>query len=259
MSEEILKRITNFSTRKELEDHLVTELLADIAQPGLLLLPVGATYEEVIYSKLNEELYAKDDLINPNLFVSHLDEIILENAEIEVRQQCHEEQDSSLVKTPTLFSEILKSSLPNLVDKLGERFYSIDTRHPEDFERFIHQRGGARAIYLGLGEDPSTAHVAFIGEDYINREISTVELAELSSSKLGVKQAVTIGTDVFKTPSLTKIVITITGEEKTEAFKAAMENPDTGLGYLLSNHLEILHIFCDHLFAQGLKKLGIML
>lgn len=251
MSEEILKKITNFSTRKELEDHLVTELLADIAQPGLLLLPVGATYEEGIYSKLNEELYNKDDLIHPNLFVSHLDELILETSEVE--------EASSLIKKPTLFSEILKNSLPNLVDKLGERFYSIDPNHPEDFERFIHQRGGARVIYLGLGADPSTAHVAFIGEDYINREISTVELAELSSSKLGVKQAVTIGTDVFKTPSLTKIVITITGEEKTEAFKAAMENPDTGLGYLLSNHLENLHIFCDHLFAQGLKKLGIML
>jgi 6-phosphogluconolactonase/glucosamine-6-phosphate isomerase/deaminase len=251
LSEEILKKITNFSTRKELEDHLVTELLADIAQPGLLLLPVGATYEEGIYSKLNEELYNKDDLIHPNLFVSHLDELILETSEVE--------EASSLIKKPTLFSEILKNSLPNLVDKLGERFYSIDPNHPEDFERFIHQRGGARVIYLGLGADPSTAHVAFIGEDYINREISTVELAELSSSKLGVKQAVTIGTDVFKTPSLTKIVITITGEEKTEAFKAAMENPDTGLGYLLSNHLENLHIFCDHLFAQGLKKLGIML
>lgn len=251
MSEEILKRITNFSTRKELEDHLVTELLADIAQPGLLLLPVGATYEEGIYSKLNEELYAKDDLIHPKLVVSHLDELILETSAVE--------EDSSLIKKPTLFSEILKNSLPNLVDKLGDRFYSIDPNHPEDFERFIHQRGGARVIYLGLGADPSTAHVAFIGEDYINREISTVELAELSSSKLGVRQAVTIGTDVFKTPSLTKIVITIIGEEKTEAFKAAMENPDTGLGYLLSNHLENLHIFCDHLFAQGLKKLGIML
>lgn len=251
MSEEILKRITNFATRKELEDHLVTELLADIAQPGLLLLPVGATYEEGIYSKLNEELYAKDDLIHPKLVVSHLDELILETSAVE--------EDSSLIKKPTLFSEILKNSLPNLVDKLGDRFYSIDPNHPEDFERFIHQRGGARVIYLGLGADPSTAHVAFIGEDYINREISTVELAELSSSKLGVRQAVTIGTDVFKTPSLTKIVITIIGEEKTEAFKAAMENPDTGLGYLLSNHLENLHIFCDHLFAQGLKKLGIML
>lgn len=256
MSEEILKRITNFSTRKELEDHLVTELLADIAQPGLLLLPVGATYEEVIYSKLNEELYAKDDLIHPKLFVSHLDELILETPKLEEKQQ---QQNSSLIKTPTLFSEILKNSLPNLIDKLDERFYSIDPNHPEDFERFIHQRGGARVIYLGLGADPSTAHVAFIGEDYINREISIVELAELSSSKLGVKQAVTIGTDVFKTPSLTKIVITIIGEEKTEAFKAAMENPDTGLGYLLNNHLENLHIFCDHLFAQGLKKLGIML
>jgi 6-phosphogluconolactonase/glucosamine-6-phosphate isomerase/deaminase len=254
LSEEILKRITNFSTRKELEDHLVTELLSDIAQPGLLLLPVGATYEEGIYSKLNEELYAKDDLIHPKLVVSHLDELILETSGV-----AEEEKNSSLIKKTTLFSEILKNSLPNLIDKLGERFYSIDTKHPEDFERFIHQRGGARVIYLGLGADPSTAHVAFIGEDYINREISTVELAELSSSKLGVKQAVTIGTDVFKTPSLTKIVITIIGEEKTEAFKAAMENPDTGLGYLLSNHLESLHIFCDHLFAQGLKKLGIML
>lgn len=254
MSEEILKRITNFSTRKELEDHLVTELLADIAQPGLLLLPVGATYEEGIYSKLNEELYAKDDLIHPKLVVSHLDELILETSELE-----EEEKNSSLIKKTTLFSEILKNSLPNLIDKLGERFYAINTRHPEDFERFIHQRGGARVIYLGLGADPSTAHVAFIGEDYINREISTVELAELSSSKLGVKQAVTIGTDVFNTPSLTKIVITIIGEEKTEAFKAAMENPDTGLGYLLNNHLENLHIFCDHLFAQGLKKLGIVL
>jgi 6-phosphogluconolactonase/glucosamine-6-phosphate isomerase/deaminase len=254
LSEEILKRITNFSTRKELEDHLVTELLADIAQPGLLLLPVGATYEEGIYSKLNEELYAKDDLIHPKLVVSHLDELILETSELE-----EEEKNSSLIKKTTLFSEILKNSLPNLIDKLGERFYAINTRHPEDFERFIHQRGGARVIYLGLGADPSTAHVAFIGEDYINREISTVELAELSSSKLGVKQAVTIGTDVFNTPSLTKIVITIIGEEKTEAFKAAMENPDTGLGYLLNNHLENLHIFCDHLFAQGLKKLGIVL
>ena len=254
MSEEILKRITDFSTRKELEERLITELLSDIAQAGLLLLPVGATYEEGIYRKLNEELYNKEDLIHPQLFISHLDELILEDSELE-----GEEKNSSLIKNPTLFSEILKNSLPNLIDKLGERFYSIDPNHPEDFERFIHQRGGARVIYLGLGADPSTAHVAFIGEDYINREISRVELAELSSNKLGVKQAVTIGTDVFNTSSLAKIVITITGEEKTEAFKAAMENPDTGLGYLLNNHLENLHIFCDHLFAQGLKKLGIML
>jgi 6-phosphogluconolactonase/glucosamine-6-phosphate isomerase/deaminase len=250
LSEEILKRITDFSTRKELEERLITELLSDIAQPGLLLLPVGATYEQGIYRKLNEELYSKEDLIHPQLFISHLDELVIETSE---------EESSGIIKKPTLFSETLKNSLPNLLGKIKERFYPINTNHPEDFERFIHQRGGARVIYLGLGADPSTAHVAFIGEDYINREISRVELAELSSNKLGVKQAVTIGTDVFNTSSLAKIVITITGEEKTEAFKAAMENPDTGLGYLLNNHLENLHIFCDHLFAQGLKKLGIML
>jgi len=243
LSDELLQRISNFSTLRELEEHLVIQLLEDIAKPGLLLLPVGATYEDGIYSKLNAELYNRSDRVNPNLYVSHLDELIYETA-----------SDDESNTHPKLFSDILKSSLPNLIDELGERFYPIEIEHPEHLERFIHQRGGARAIYLGLGADPATAHVAFIGEEYVNREISVVDLAELSSQRLGVKRAVTIGTDVFNSSSLEKIVLTITGEEKVDAFKAALKNSDTGLGYLLSHHLSVLHIFCDHLFTQGLKK-----
>ena len=238
MSAEILKRITNFSTHKELEQHLVSELLLDISKPGLLLLPVGATYEEKIYPKLNQVLDGESERINTQLYISHLDE---------------------LISSPKLFSDILKENLANLIDPIKDRFYPIDIEKPADFERFIHQRGGARAIYLGLGADPSTAHVAFIGEEYINREITIVDLGESSAQKLGVKQALTIGTDVFNSSSLERIVITISGEGKSEAFKAALENPDTGLGFLLKNHLEKLHIFCDHLFIQGIRKLGIQL
>lgn len=243
LGDEILQRISNFSTLRELEEHLVAQLLEDIAKPGLLLLPVGATYENGIYSKLNAELYNRSDRVNPSLYVSHLDELIYETV-----------NDDEADSRPKLFSDILRSSLPNLIDELGERFYPIEIEHPEHLERFIHQRGGARAVYLGLGADPGTAHVAFIGEEYINREVSVVDLAELSSQRLGVARAVTIGTDVFNSSGLEKIVLTITGEEKVEAFKAALENPDTGLGYLLSYHLDSLHIFCDHLFTQGLKK-----
>ena len=236
MSVEILKRITNFSTHKELEQHLVSELLLDISKPGLVLLPVGATYEERIYPKLNQLLDGESERINMSLYVSHLDE---------------------LIEAPKLFSETLKENLANLIDPIKDRFYAIDVENPAEFERFIHQRGGARAIYLGLGADPSTAHVAFIGEEYINREISIVELGESSATKLGVEKALTIGTDVFNSSSLEKIVITISGAQKSEAFKAALENPDTGLGFLIKNHLEKLNIFCDHLFIQGIRKLGV--
>ncbi len=234
--ESILQKIHNAQTSFELDRTICSLLLEDFSKPGLVILPVGKTYEEGIYSLVNESLIGRDDIVHPGLHISHLDELVLDEA-TEIKS----------------FATNLKEALPELMSKLKNNFYEIDIKKPEAYQHFLNIQAGARAIYLGLGADPSTAHVAFIGEEYLNREISEVFLSEATSKKLGVEKAVTVGTDIFESSSLERIILTIKGTDKVPSFLAALEDNDTGLGYLLENHLAKLEIYSDHEFAQELK------
>ncbi|MCH2226955.1 MAG: hypothetical protein MK033_04200 [Candidatus Caenarcaniphilales bacterium] len=240
--EEIIQKIHNAQTSRELEEMVFSLLVEDISKPGLVILPVGGTYEAGIYPRLNQELLEREDIIHPELYLSHLDELIIEESS---------NGEKTSIKS---FSETLEASLSNLCPKLGDRFYKIDTEDLNSFQHFINIRAGARAIYLGLGENPESAHVAFIGEEYVNREIVEVELTESCAEKLGVTKAVTVGTDIFSSAGLERIVLTISGAHKVASFMAAIENIDTGLGYLLEHHLDKLGIYCDHEFAAEFKK-----
>lgn len=234
--ESILQKIHNSQTSIELDKTVCSLLLEDFSKPGLVILPVGKTYEEGIYTLVNENLIGKNNLVHPKLYISHLDELVLK-------------EDTQRKN----FATNLKEALPELISKLKNEFYEIDIKNPEAYQQFLNIHSGARAIYLGLGADPSTAHIAFIGEEYLNREISEIFLSETTAEKLSVEKAVTVGTDIFESSSLERIILTIKGASKVDSFLAALIDNDTGLGYLLEKHLTKLEIYTDHEFAQELK------
>ena len=54
--EAVLKKIHNCQTPAELDQHLTSLLLIeDFSKPGLVILPVGNTYETGIYPAVNEK------------------------------------------------------------------------------------------------------------------------------------------------------------------------------------------------------------
>ena len=75
--ESILQKIHNAQTSFELDKTVCSLLLEDFSKPGLVILPVGKTYEEGIYSLVNENLIGRDDIVHPELYISHLDELVL--------------------------------------------------------------------------------------------------------------------------------------------------------------------------------------
>ncbi len=233
--------LVEFNTRQELEKAVASLLIEDLQKPGLVVLPLGASYETCIYKLVNEfftqseslsmDLNRGDDTyikqkrkIHPELRLTHLDELI--NAE----------------KT---FAEDLKNALPEPLKQAQENFYAIDTENLDDFDRFLKKNAGPRKIYCGLGRDPASAHIAFIGEEYVNNSTTIIELSPLTAKKHNTYKAATIGTDIFESANLEKIIVVAYGKEKAESLKAAFENPDTGLGYLIQNYSEKLEIYVD--------------
>lgn len=233
--------IKAFQSTKELDNFIIDLLIKEFLKPGLILVPVGKTFEDGIYPQINEyfkftenkfydenkEIYkTQQHKAHANLYLSHLDELINENK--------------------NSFSTRLKESLPDLIKDLGDRFYPIDIDNIDNFERFIRQTGGPRLIVLGLGPNPDTAHVGFMGEEYINTATTQITLSESAAKEHKCSQAVTIGADIFQNPSLESIIVVAKGKSKAQSLKAAFADSDSGLGYLIYNHLNKLKIYTDH-------------
>ncbi|MDD9898356.1 MAG: hypothetical protein OXU45_05070 [Candidatus Melainabacteria bacterium] len=241
--------IQSFDTTKELDQFIANLLIEEMQKPGLVMLPVGKTFEDGIYPQVNHyfsedenrlrdekdgsDIYREQHYqVHPQLSLTHLDE---------------------LIDAKTSFGDRLASELKELVNQCGDRFYKINPDDIPNFERFIRSARGPRLIVLGLGADPNTAHVAFIGEDYINSSIDRVELTEALAAEHGCKQAVTIGTDIFRMPSIEAIIVVAKGKNKAKALAAAFDDPDTGLGYLIKYHADKLKIYTDQDAIFNLK------
>ena len=238
--------IKDFSTTSQLNQAVASMMIDEFQKPGLILLPLGKTFEEGIYPLVNEhfsyERINARDLINsqdtviqkshsihPELKLSHLDELIEGNV---------------------IFSETLRSTLAEPIKQCGNNFYAIDVNNPEGFDRFIKSGSGPRVIFAGLGPDPGTAHIAFIGEDFINSSTAIVNLSQKAKETYNCQTAITIGTDIFRSAKLEKIIIVAKGEDKALSLQAGFQDPDTGLGYIIKHHKNKIQIFAD----QGVLK-----
>ena len=241
--------LKSFDSTKELDVFIAELMITELQKPGLILLPVGNTFEAAdvynpgiypqvnAYFKLTENIFYDDQnneavqkpqrhKPHPELKLSHLDELINEKK--------------------TSFSSRLRENLPDLLDQLDDSFYAIDIQSVDDFDRFVKRCGGPRIIFAGLGTDPSTAHIAFIGEDYINTTTAVVELSSMAALEHNCSRAVTIGTDIFSYAGLEAIIVVAKGGSKADPLEAAFADADTGLGYLIKHHSEKLKIYTDH-------------
>ena len=216
----MIKKI--FKTRDDLEEFVSKELIEEFQKPGFILLPAGRTFETEIYPMVEEYFSKHPDKINPKLKLSHLDERITDKKEY-------------------LFSEGIKNALPSLQDN----FNAIDPCDLVAFEKLLKENGGPSLIYLGLGSDSSRAHVAYIGEEYINERTAKVILSEAIRPEPSVSQALTIGMDVFEAENLESIRVVAIGEEKAESLKAGFSNVNTGLGALLDKYSSKCTILAD--------------
>jgi hypothetical protein len=238
--------IKDFQTTSQLNQAVASMMIDEFQKPGLILLPLGKTFEEGIYPLVNEHfsyerinardlinsqdtVISKSHSIHPELKLSHLDELIEGNV---------------------VFSETLRSTLPEPIKQCGNNFYPIDINNPEGFDRFIKSGSGPRVIFAGLGPDPGTAHIAFIGEDFINSSTAIVNLSQKAKESYNCQTAITIGTDIFRSAKLEKIIIVAKGEDKALSLRAGFQDPDTGLGYLIKHHKNKIQIFADHLVLQ---------
>jgi len=210
MKEKVLKV---FNSKQELEESVAQELIAEFKKPGFILLPAGKTFEMEIYPMIEEYFSKNPSEINGDLIVSHLDERITDKKEY-------------------LFSEGIKKALPSLSSK----FISIDPQDLGAFDKLLKRNGGPRLIYFGLGSDPSRAHIAYIGEEYINETTAKIKLSESMRPEPGITHALTMGTDLFNSENLEAIRVVVIGLKKRESLQAGFNDVNTGLGFLLENH-----------------------
>lgn len=231
--------IKSFDTKLELENYIVLDMIQEFSKPGLVLLPAGRTFETEIYPMLNEH-YQKESLgneLNPEAEKLVLDRTAQVHNELRLTSV-----DERLTEDPEfLFGESIKKALSNLADK----FTPINPQDLEGFDRFIKAKGGPRLIYFGLGSDPSRAHVAYIGEDFVNSTTAIIQLSEAAIPNPKIDQALTIGTDIFDCENLEAIRVVVIGESKAESLLASFNDADTGLGFLLANHAHKLSLYCD--------------
>ncbi len=230
------KLIRIFDTHIELDNFLAELLIAEFQKPGLILLPIGSTFEQGIYPQINsffgvqnKQNFNSEKLIeispHPELRISHLDELIL---------------------SPNMsFSDRLYMALPELLSRLGDNFYPINPKKLDSYDRWIKSNGGPRLIVLGLGEDPEKAHIAFMGEEYINTSTAIVKLGLTASAQHSCVEALSIGSDIFELPKLERIIVVAKGQAKQASLSAAFDDPDTGLGYLIKHHSSKLIIYAD--------------
>lgn len=222
-------------SKAHIEGEAAGKIASEMLGSGLVLLPVGGTFEN-IYPKANKLL--KSSLLgDPKIRVAHLDELV--NVSEEHR-----------------FSTDLKRDF-DFINKLEEQgqFIKIDPGKPaKEFHQKILADGGPRTIVLGVGPDPKTVHVAFMGEKLVDSRPAlneTTELVEMGSGvSLHTNKAITIGKDIFDSVNLEKIIVVATGSKKAEAIRAAIEDsqndqPHTGLGYLMKHHPQKLQLLLD--------------
>ena len=238
--------IKSFFLEKELDDFVVNLIFEEFQKPGLILLPSGNTFEKSIYPRVDElfsqeeyntfdsrvqdtKTHSKQNQVNKDLKLSHLDELI----PTQITQGVH------------LFANAIKESLPNVMSQLSEDFYEIDIKDSQAFFDYL-RLNAPRVMFMGLGSDPVHAHVAFIGEEFINTDISKITLSEALQETHQAKHAITIGTDLFQSNSLEHIYVVAKGETKAESIQAALEDDTTGLGYLIANHKDKLSVFADN-------------
>lgn len=231
--------IKEFHDASELDKEVALMMIEDFKQPGLVLLPVGATFQKTIYPKVEEYFSFNQKTIHPELKLSHLDELSL---------PFMPETDSEDIR----FSTALKKSLPSVLAQTS--FHSLQVRELNEFDRFIKNSGGPRRIYMGLGADPAIAHVAFIGEaGYLNSSTEIVPLSFSESRKHNfagqkISHAATMGTDIFELNNLKQkdsLIVVVIGAAKSKALAQAFKDADTGLGYLIANHGDKLKIYAD--------------
>ena len=238
-------QLIRYGDSRELDKVVATEMIAEFKEPGLVLLASGNAFEGSIYNYVNDYFKNNPSLLNPELRLSHLDELIIPNTSyMELEANPHPDDPR--------FSVAIRRALPAVVEQTG--FFSIDTADLKSFETELYQGGGPRRIYMGLGADPNIAHVAFIGEGgYLNADITNVPLqgfdvrSKYRYQGKAIREGLTIGTDLFGLNSLgdSSITVVIKGADKTASLKRACEDPDTGLGYLIANHPSKLRIIAD--------------
>ncbi len=238
-------QLTRYADSRELDKAVATEMIAEFKEPGLILLASGNTFEGSIYNYVNEYFKNNPKLLNPDLRLSHLDELIIPNTS-------YMELEANPSAGDPRFSVAIRRALTAVVEQTG--FFAIDTADIKSFETELYQGGGPRRIYMGLGADPNIAHIAFIGEGgYLNADITNVPLqgfdvrSKYRYCDKTIREGLTIGTDLFGLNSLGagSITVVVKGADKAASLKRACEDPDTGLGYLIANHPTKLRIIAD--------------
>lgn len=201
---------------------MAEDIIAEMQKPGLILLAAGKTYQTEIYPIVDKFFQENPEKINVGAKFSPVDERVTDDPSLR-------------------FSNSIAAALPSVADKI----YQIDPEQPKAFDDFVKAGGGPRIIYFGLGVDPKRAHVAFIGEESLNATTEIVNLSEIEQPNDQVTKALTIGTDIFDLANLTAIRVVVSGAEKAESLKQGLEDPKTGLGYVVAKYPEKLEIFAD--------------
>lgn len=221
-----MKELIRYCKNPEEIDQLIIQILIqEFQKPGLILLPTGKTFESQIYPRVNQFFSKNLSKINNDLKISHLDELVDEHQ--------------------SRFSSALQKELGFIINQIGSRFFPINIKQPETFNEFIKINEGPRLIFLGLGSDPENAHIAFIGEEYINSETSIVRLSSSMEKEFNCTHGLTIGTNIFENPNLEEIIVVVKGKSKSKSLKSALEDEETGLGYLIKNYSKKLVIYAD--------------
>ena len=205
--------INVFSTTEELNQSIANLISREMQKDGLMVLPSDSTHGKE--GEKNGKIYEYlDGIIQktrlPNdLVVTHMDELKGGN---------------------TSFSKSLESWLPNLMQKLGDRFKAIDPNNFDDYATLLNT--GPRVIVGGIGAEVP-AHVAYIGEEQdastgeqiINDEPKTITLRSAESKRRECTEAVTMGMNSFrpiKNKNLERVILTAKGTHKADAVSGAL-------------------------------------
>ncbi len=234
-------KLSVYKDPRDLDKTIATELIEEFQKPGLIVLPSGNTFEGSIYKYLNDYYASNPTKLNPELRLTHLDELIIPGKSFfELETNPHSEDPR--------YSKAIKKAIPAIISQCG--FFTIDPDDIRSFEIELKREGGPNHIYMGLGADPNIAHVALIGEaGYINADICKVPLSgfdvrgKYKFEGRTIKEAVTIGTDILGLAR--NITVIVKGSAKAASLKRGFEDPDTGLGYLIANYSDKLRIVCD--------------
>ncbi len=204
-----------YSDTNSLNSSVAELIKQEMQKGGLAILPSDSTHGNEagkapgqIYEFL-DTLIAKTALPK-NLTVSHMDEVEGGN---------------------TSFSKSLRTWLPKLMKKLGERFKAIDINNFEPYKKLLGK--GPRLIVGGIGA-AVPPHVAYIGEEQnpstgkqiLNQGPKRIKLRPEESERRNCTHAYTMGMDSFdakKNKKLETVILTAKGERKAPAVIHALK------------------------------------